>query len=171
MGEFRKLFIANTTRHQYEFCYRVPGIDRMFMDKIPVGGQTKIYKDAEIDVLEYIVKQHQNTPEPFLIETSELSRHRNHIGLIYQFDKEISTAQIERKWHEHDDALIEKGKQIRIENAVALSDSLNNQARQAGGEVGEVRTEVIEDVKPGESIKGKIAEGVEVQSRRSKPRK
>lgn len=172
MSEFRKLFIANTTKHNYEFNFRVPGIDRIFMERIPVGGQVKIYKDAEIDVLEYIVNQHQNTPEPFLVPVNEVDRHKGHIGLIYQFDKEISAKQIERKFRENDDALIEKGKAIRIENAVALSAALNDQVAMSNTEVGEVRTEIVEDVKPGESIDRKIAEGVIVEGRRpGRPRK
>ncbi len=171
MGDFRKLYIANTTIHHYEFWFRVPGIDRPFMTQIKVGGQEQIYKDADIDTLEYIIKQHQNTPKPFLISVDELSRNGKHIGLIYSFDKPVNMNQIERKFNENKEALVQQGKDIRIEYAVSLSNALDEKAQEMGGEIGEVRTEVVEDVKPGESVSGKIAEGVVVESRRGRPRK
>ncbi len=166
-----KLFVANTTKHNYEFCYRVPGNDKMFVDHIKIGSQEQIYKDAEYEILDYIIKQHQNTPLPFLISVDELSRHKGHIGLIYSFDKPVNVNQIERKFRENDEALVQKGKDMRVEYAVSLSNALDGKAQEMGGEIGEVRTEVVEDVKPGESIDNKIAEGVVVESRRGRPRK
>ena len=165
MSEFRKLFVANTSKQHFEFCYRVPGNDRVFMNKIPVGGQVMLYKEAPIDVLEYIINQHQGHPKPFLISVDELSRHKGHIGLIYQFDKEIKASQIERKMHENDGALIERGKEIRMENAAALGVALDEQGADRGIDVGEVRTEIIEDIRTGEDTSGKIAEGVVVPRR------
>ena len=157
-----KLYVSNTTKHHQEFLYRIPEFTKVFQQRIPAGEQVLVYEDASKDVLEYIIKQHQDTPKPFMVSASEASRHRGFIGLIYNFDAPVKEALIESAFETNQDALKAEGLEIRKDAAVALNALVGDE----GGQLASV--EVVEMTKQGEVDKNAINEKISVTKTRGK---
>ena len=149
-----KLFVANTTMHIQEFLFRIPKSPQVIRRIINPGVQSEVY-DATRDVLEYIVEQHTDTPKPFMLSVEEAAKHRGFVGLIYSFDKPVQAERIGETMDANNGALTEQAQQLRMEEAAALSASINKNASEAGASVNAVETTVIEEGKPGDPNSGK----------------
>lgn len=144
-----KLFIANCTKQNQLFLYRVPGENRETpnMQEIGVGKCVAIYRDdTNADVFESIIEQHADYG---LIAASEIDRTKDFIGMCYQFDKPIDVEKIIRALGRNDIVLKERGEEMRKLAAVAISDQADKDAEEAGGRVQGLEVTVEEVAVPG----------------------
>lgn len=114
-----KLYIANTTRQNVDFYYRVPEIPGApRMQKISIGGQILVSGDLNTPQIEAILSQHA----PYgIVSADELDRVKGYVGLCFSIDKPVPAHKIERAMNENISILVRRGQQTRRESAVATS--------------------------------------------------
>lgn len=143
-----KLLVANSTKQDHEFIYRVPESTRLHQQPIPSGQQVQIYRDDTSDVIDAIIKQH----EPYgLVKVDEIDRTKPFIGLCYSTDKPIPISKIMYVAEHNDDVLAEQGQISRTESVAALGDALN---KATEGKLNGLEVEVVESKRPGDTTKG-----------------
>lgn len=168
------VWVANTTKQNFEFNYRMPESTRIHSTKIPIGGQVRIHKaglsQPEVDA---IVEQIERIGG---IRSDSVERTKAFIGLAYSIDKPVRPAAIETAVDHNDDVLTERGHENRKAAAVAIHENLSAADRDPRN-LSESSVEIIEDVKRGEDPG--IRETIEVvregdnpaPSKRGRPRK
>jgi len=159
-----KLYIANTTKQDHDFVYRVPEIDRMFHQPVPSGQQVLVYKEMSTSDVDAIIKQHAQYG---LTRVDEIDRRKPFIGMCYSIDKQIPVSKIMYAAEHNDDVLAEQGLEGRKEAAAALSDKLN---RESGGSLVDLEVQVIEDKKKGDTTK-RFDSTIQVTGNPDKPRR
>lgn len=136
------LYVANTSKQHHDFVYRVPGdTQRTRVQKILMGEQIKVHKDDSYEVLDNIVKQHQQYG---LIEAAEVDRTKPFIGIMYQFDKPIHVEKFMYAEEHNSDVLIDQGKKIRQEAAAALHDHIQ---ANTDAQLLNLQSEVVEETR------------------------
>lgn len=157
------LFIANTTKQDQDFHFRLPGSTQIMRTIIPKGQQVRVYQPAEKATLEHILKQHHNTPEPFCIHYTDSNNTDSFVGLVYSFDKPVPGRVLADRFEKNDEALEAIAQKDRIMAAAAASSTIDAAAEEHGATNTELETSVIEEVPPGQEVKGgKMNETVEV---------
>jgi hypothetical protein len=139
------LYVANCTKQEHNFTYRVPEVGTVKMQPIKMGAQQVIFsKDAPRHILNAIIEQYA----PYgIVEVSDIDQTRDFRGLVYSFDKPIPVDKIMRT-HATNEAVLEaKGAEWRKESAIALSNEL--QKREDGNSLRTLEVEVIEEGKKG----------------------
>lgn len=142
-----ELFIANCTKQNMDFIYRLPGDNRMHMQRIPVGGQLRIYKDTTLDVIKHIISQHEKYG---LVSADEVVKQRGWVGACWSF-KPID---IERVVHavDHNDGVIqENALEYRKGAAAAMADFLARENESLNNLEIEVEEVVPKGADPGYS--------------------
>ncbi len=168
-----KLFIANCSKQIMDFHFRVPESNRIFNQKIGIGEQVQIYKDTTPAVIDSIVNQHANYG---LVPASEVDRTKAFVGMCYSVDKPMDTGKIVAAAEHNDEVLTQRGAEIREVSAVAINQSLEERARESGGQVRHSEVEIQEETKPGQQEKpDRISETVrvdkEAQDRKAGPKR
>lgn len=136
------LYVANTSKQHHDFVYRVPeDLHKIHHQKIMIGEQIKIHKEASPEILGAIVEQHTRYG---LIEASEVDRSKPFMGLLYQFDKPIDVNKFMYADEHNAGVLIEQGQMIRKEAAAALHQKIEE---NIDGQVLNLQTEVVEETK------------------------
>lgn len=139
-----KLYVANTTKQNHEFWYRLPEAQRVTMQKIAAGGQELIYKDASAHDLENIIKDHAAYG---LIPVSEIDRTKAFIGLCYQFDNPVEVEKI-MVAAAHNDTVLD---QVSLESRKAAAAAIETSIREVDGNgLNAFETQVVEQTKPGD---------------------
>lgn len=132
-----KLYVANCTKHIQMFMYSVPEEKGMRTQRIEIGGQTLIYQDSSMDVISYIIGQH----EPYgLIASNEVPRTKAFIGLCYGIDRPVDIERILTAAEQNDDVLVRRGQEIRRDTAAMFSNRLTEDV----GDLERARVEFIE---------------------------
>lgn len=158
-----RLYVANTTKQDHDFVYRVPEIERLFQQPVPSGGQILVYKDDSSPVINAIIKQHERYG---LVNIAEIDRRKPFIGLCYSVDKEIPVSKIMYAAEHNDDVLAADGLQHRKESAAALSENIN---RSTSGSLRGLEVQVVEAKRPGDTTQG-FDSTIEVPQTGEKPR-
>ncbi len=155
-----KLYIANTTKQHHQFVYRIPedGRNTPTMQEIPVGQCVQIYRDDTSSVLEAIIEQHTRYG---LVPVNEIDRTKDFIGLAYQFDQPIDVEKIIRALTHNDQVLKQLGDAQRKDVAVAISQGIEQGAREAGANAGAVEV-TVEEVDRQDSTSTSLNETIEV---------
>lgn len=123
-----KMYIANCTLQDHDFIYRLPESRGNRTQRVLAGQQIQISGDnlsqADVDA---IVKQHHIYG---LTRVSEIDRKKKFVGLAYDIDQKIALNRIRYALDHNQDVLKERGKQQRLEAAVASHDAIqgNNPA-------------------------------------------
>jgi len=138
-----KMFIANTTHQRHSFEYRMLEQNGVRRQMVEIGGQTQISGDLTQRDIDYIVKQHEHYG---LVKVDEVDRTKPYIGLCYSIDKPIAVNAIRVALAHNNDVLVERGKELRKEAALAVE---SNVEQQAPGALKQFEMTVIEDTKDG----------------------
>lgn len=143
-----KLYVANTTKQDHDFVYRILESTRLHQQPVPSGQQVQIYKDDTSDVINAIVAQHERYG---LVKVDEIDRTKPFIGLCYSVDKPIPVSKIMYVAEHNDDVLAEQGQKGRMDSVAALGENLN---RATEGKLNALEVEVVESRKPGDTTIG-----------------
>lgn len=115
-----RLYIANLSRQDHDFWYRVPAeegfVKQAQFRKIHKGTQQQIHNEAPRVVLEAIVEQHRQYG---LIEASEVTKTKDFVGLCFSFDQPVNLDQMNYGVDHNSGVLYDRGVRNREEAALA----------------------------------------------------
>lgn len=155
------LYIANCTQQAQDFVYRLPGAPNTRTQRIEIGQQMKISGDLERSVIDAIIEQHV----PYgLKPADEVDRTRTFVGMCYSVDKPVSMERVRIALVSNNRALIERGREIRQQAAVAV----NNAMEQEAPGLTALEMSVVEEPSKSSGKDPELAEGVRV-TRREQP--
>ncbi|HET8686812.1 MAG TPA: hypothetical protein VFM18_09120 [Methanosarcina sp.] len=158
-------YIANSTKQNHDFVYRIPGNDKLFTVGIPFGQQRELHqKDLSTEEIDFILRQHKGESHEYITEASTIDRTSGYVGLIYSIGKPVSGDLIANAISENDYELDLSAKRYREESTLALDKKL----AEDGAPASMLTTEVVQDVKNGVNEADAIAQGVEVNKPRGK---
>ena len=119
-----KLIIANCTQQNHDFLYRTIESKSVRMQPIPIGGQAVISGELTSEDIDYIISQHAQYG---MVRVDEVDRTKPFIGLCYSIDKPIPVERLRIALAHNNSVLVERGRKIRQEAAIAVSDVLEQQ--------------------------------------------
>jgi hypothetical protein len=129
-----KLFVANATPQVHEFTYIVPDDDNGRVTRwqprvqpIRPGGQVQIAGDLNVKQIESIIEHHSRYG---MVAVSEIDRTKRFVGLCYSLDKPVSAARIHQLMNGNMDVLELKGRKMREEAAIAVSNEIEDTMRE-----------------------------------------
>lgn len=122
------LWIGNATRQIYHFNYKMLEVAQPRSLRLEPGRQDRI-RDLTKEDLDYIVKCHSIYG---LIPQEEIDRNREFHGTCYAIDKPISAQRFEYLMDYNLSQLIEQGREIRKQNAVAQTMTINQHLTESG---------------------------------------
>lgn len=123
-----KLYIANTTVQYRDFLAKLPESGRMIRQKIRPGHQAVVYDGSLYDI-EQIIQQNEIYG---LTKEEDVKGAKHFVGMVYQVDKQISTAAFGLADEQNHRALIEFGTETRENVANYAQASILNTMQQAG---------------------------------------
>ena len=155
------LFIANATRQNFHFVYRVPESNKLREQTIPIGGQVRIAGDLNQHEIEAIIGQHRKYG---LVPVQEVDRTKAFVGLCYSIDKLISVDKLGRAMSHNNDVLVARGKEIRQHAAVASNNALEASLAetQLPEQLRSMDMEIIEENHDDRDETKPVAEGIRV---------
>lgn len=157
-------FLANSSRHDQGFNYRLPENPKAILANIRIGQQQCLGRNLSQFDVDALVEQ---------IETYggvRVGSYDNSIGrvitFLYDVDKEVPRKEIERVMRHNSGQLVLQGKKAREEAAIATSAAMEN---MTPGLINEVEMTVQEETAaaPGEK---QVAEGVIVRDEERRSR-
>jgi hypothetical protein len=137
-----KLFIANMTQQVQDFCYRVPESTGLRTQRIDVGQQIQISGDLSTPQIEEIVNQHARYG---MVHIDEIDRHKPYIGLVFSTDRPVTVNRMSYGIQHNRMVLVERGKEIRQETAVALHQKIEQNPPEGMGNLKAVHVTTIEE--------------------------
>lgn len=158
-------YLANTSRHDQGFNFRLPENARAMQQPIRIGQQVMLgHRNLGKPDVDYLVEQ-VSTYGGVRVGDYEKTTGQV-VTFIYDVDKEIPRKEIERVMRHNSGQLTLAGKKMREEAAVATSQVIEN---MTPGEVNEVELTIQEETAPAPGEK-QIAEGIIVrdEARRSR---
>jgi hypothetical protein len=117
------MYVANATKHNYIFLYRASGRGTPTAQEIPIGTQIKVSGDLTPDDIEGIILQHER------YGFMEVNRFNSPLfgGIIYCVGTPIPEAKLKKAILKYQEILDEKGKVIRKEGAIAVSNVIEKE--------------------------------------------
>ncbi len=155
-----KLYIGNATRQFFDFHYRLPESPSSRVQRIRPGGQVLLSGEVSQSGIDAVVEQHRKYG---LVRVSEIDRSRDFAGLCYDVDRPIQVDRLRRAMDKHVAVLVDKGKEIRKNAAIASSNGLNASLEESGRPEGlrQFDSSIVEE-NPAEDSVDPVAEGVRV---------
>ncbi len=158
-----KMFVANATKQNVNFLYRIPEQQGVRVQEIAIGAQVQLSGDLDRVAIDYIIEQHSRYG---LIPADSVDRTRDFTGMCYSIDKPVDVGKIEKLIHYNVEKLVEQGKKIRQEAALSTSNALDYALDDAGGGsapgVNKFEMSVVEENHDDRDDLPAIAEGVRV---------
>lgn len=127
---FTKLFIANCTKQVQEIHYKIPENSKTFVQKINIGEQILVYREASREDLEAVVKQLSRYG---LKDAKEAYKSKGFTGLCFSFDDPVKIDQILEVMEKNDNALDERSQEMRKNAAIATNNGIEEGLEQQGG--------------------------------------
>jgi hypothetical protein len=112
-----RLYVANETRQNIRFYFRLPENDKMFMLPIAIGEQQAIPADLDSAGLRSVI--HQLEQGFGAVSSKDLDRSKFFVGVCYSDDQPIPAKLIERGINNNLIILEKRGIEFRKETAVA----------------------------------------------------
>lgn len=137
------LFIANCSKQNLEFTYRLPGSMQVVRMPIEAGKQVNISNLKQPD-LDAIIKQHAKYG---LVHAKEAAGKQQFAGYAYSVDKPVTLNQITDKMEHNVDVAVDRANDMRAATTLATAEALQEDAAKIGVEVGDVSVEVREEMK------------------------
>lgn len=171
-----RLYVANATSQEQHFLWRVPANDPLterapgklvesvirIGTQVLIGGSRADWTPAQID---FIIGPHVKYG---IRKSDEIDRTKPFIGLIYSIEKPVTTVHIERGLRHNQQVLVNQGKVIRQEAAVALDMDL--EAGTGRPYRGNLRVEVEEMSRDPKDTTPQFHEGVVVTKEATPPK-
>ena len=158
------LYVANATRQTFEFTYRLPEVKGAKAQTIPIGGQVNIgsgqLRSADIDA----ILEHYRSYGLVSVTEAE-KRTVPFSGLIYSTDKPVPIDRLQKTMTRRVDDLVDLGKKIRQEAAVAVNNAIESEMEEQRFESRLTNLEMTvqeEESKVGDRTGPRISEGVRV---------
>lgn len=163
------MFVANATKMEYDFVYRVPESSGLRSQKIPVGGQVKLSGNLSVADIDSIIEQQSRYG---MIAADAIDRSKDFSGLCYSVDKPVQSPKIERLMHHNTRELVKMGQKIRQEAAISSSNVLENQLDESGRPeaLRNFEMSVVEENHDDRDENPAIAEGIRVRRDEPAPR-
>lgn len=158
-----KLFIANTSKQNHHFAFRLPEWQGPKFDMIQVGGQIAVCsgQDLSQDQVDFIIKSHV----PYgLRSVTEAAKEKDFVGLCYSIGKPVTLDSFGKVFEHNEDAMKERAAERRQETVAAVAESLRN----TGAPMQRAEVEIIEETRGGATPS--ISEGVEIVAPGVEPR-
>jgi len=139
-----KLYIANLTRQNVEFAYRLPESTGVRTQHIPIGAQIRISGELSNADVDSIIEQHRKYG---MIPAEEIKNKKGFAGLAYSVDKSVAAAGIEMALHSNTTVLLDRGKANRERVAVAANNMLERSLTESGipGNLDHTDVTIVED--------------------------
>lgn len=156
-----KLFVANTTKQNWMFTYRLPGGTQHFMRRIPAGQQICL-DNLQSDEIDVVIKQNAVYG---MQPAKEMSRRKGYAGIVYSVgDDPINIDRMLETFNQNDDVRDGEAQERRVTTAAAIGDNIANEMHKATGRPKESLQPKRLEVEVTEETDGKatVASGVEV---------
>lgn len=151
-----KLYVANTTKQEFDFTYMLPENPRPFMHKIRAGSQVEI--TGSQDDVDAIINQHSIYG---MVEANKVKKGFG--GLCYRLEKPISVDAIEQGLSQNDQDKIDRALDARKLSAAAADQVISQRAQEMGlQQRSPLEVEVVEEGKNPYDTSGKFNETIEV---------
>jgi len=119
-----KMYIANCTNQVQDFMYRIPENTKLMKQIISIGGQIQIPGELSTTDIDSIVAQHSKYG---FVRVDEIDRTKPFFGLCYSVDKKVDMDKVRRAIVHNQEVLVERGKELRKEAAVAVNNAVEEQ--------------------------------------------
>lgn len=123
-----ELYVANCTKQNYVFAYRIPGENGVKTVPINIGQQIQVPGVCSPAHVEGVLKQHRRYG---VTEVGEIDRTKPFIGICYSVDKKIAVDKIIRVMNHNDAVLQQRGQQQRRAAAVASNNLIEQHIHTA----------------------------------------
>lgn len=157
-----RMYIANGTKQVINFLYRLPEQNGVRSQNIPIGGQIALSDDLRREDIDYILSQHTRYG---LLPVEEVKNPKTFVGMCYSIDKPVKIDSIEMLMTSNNDRLVERGREIRKEAAVASSAGIENEIAEkapGGFNLRNMEMEIIEENPERNQTTRPVAEGYRV---------
>ena len=154
-----KLYIANGTTQDHDFVYRLQGGPGARVQRIPVGQQIALAGDLDPNQIDQIISQHSKYG---LVPAEKIDQTRPFAGLCYAVDKPVAATKIETLIRHNKDVLVERGKQIRQELAVASAKFSQEATAETPALLNNFEITIQEETYNAQSETSQVAEGIRV---------
>jgi hypothetical protein len=154
------LYVANTTKQNHRFYYRLAESSRTVYEDIMVGAQARIGHDLTQADIEIILKHHARYG---MRKASEVNR--NFVGLVYSVGKPVVLDDILETFEKNDTAMDERAGERMEEVAAAVASSMQT---MIGQPLARVEVETVEETTGGDTPA--VAKGFEVLGEGVPPR-
>ena len=156
-----RVYIGNATKQILTFSYRPAGRG-IRSQSVPIGGQVLLSGDLTTEEVDAALSQNEKYG---LVNVKEIDRTKAFIGICYSLDKEISLSYLQRALDQNHQVLVDRGKEIRTNAAIAVNQGLEAELadNQLGG-LSNLEMSVVEQDSPSRSVDAgpMVAEGVRV---------
>jgi hypothetical protein len=149
------LFIANTSKQNQIFNYRLPEHPIPKYVDIRVGTQVKIPGDLSPEAIKAIIEH--ATPYG-LKAVNELPRNRDFVGLCYSINEPVKLDHLYSTFEQNDVVLNEKAEERREDQAAIIAQEIQNSMHEVGVEVPRAEVTMVEETKD----TPRVANGYEV---------
>lgn len=120
-----RLYVANCTHQVHDFIYRLPENPAAMRQQINIGGQIMVAGDLNSLQVDAVVNQHRRYG---LVNVTEIDRTKNFIGVCYSLDKPVQIEKIRVALKHNNEVLTERGRKLRQEAALAVSQAMEDVA-------------------------------------------
>jgi hypothetical protein len=136
------LYIANTSKQNHLFCYRLPENPSFRTQEIPPGGQVRLPGDLSTDEVRRIIDHHKQYG---LVDSRELSRADGFVGICYSLGAPVNIDAILGTFERNDGELNDRAQERRDETAAAIASSMSERlgVRVARAEVEQVESGTV----------------------------
>ena len=118
-----KLYVANTTKQNHKFTFRLPEMKYNKIVEIKAGSQMMVH-DGSTDELESIISHHAIYG---LKEAKKLDQQQEYVGLCYSIDKPVTYGNIENAIRDNDEKLTKSAHERRQAALAGIDQALKNQ--------------------------------------------
>lgn len=154
-----RLYVANCSKYVQDFLYRLPEKkNQIFQKIIPIGGQVEV-RDAPMDTLVYIIKQHLHYG---LVPVEEIDRTKGFFGLCYSIDRPIDIEKIMNAIDHNEEQLELQSHEHRKRMAASLSNTIDNNMQHTESTLQSLEVEVVEQRKNEADSASKRKEAIQV---------
>lgn len=164
-----RFFIANCTKQSYHLASRIPEMSGVKIFEIPIGGQMQIAGDLNQMQIEAIIDQHRMYG---LASVAEFERVKEFVPLVYSEGKAVSADVIRRCMALNNGVLIQRGRDMRKQAAVATSESISQTLAELSNqspELERLNMSVVEESRGDLNEGDPMNEGVRVEREPGQP--
>jgi hypothetical protein len=159
-----KLFVANTTKQDHFFTYRLVEKQNHAARKIQAGRQVLLSGDFGQTEIDTIIAQNSIYG---LRSAKEVSRFKNFVGYIYSIDSPVKMDGMLEVYEKNDEVKDADAQKRREVTAAAISTQIGDELSRRSGENSPPMRLEVEVSTEGDTDKG-VASGVEVVGNLSK---